>query len=199
MRGAVGAGEDSSLKGLLLPWEIERAPGVTTYTHLPSVQVGKLRGVDGQWPGAVGREQRTPASRWGRKPSQQSGILEGLGESGARPDSAPPLSFLSPLSLSLTCSRSLSVRWLILPSLPPRWGHAIPRKGGQMSSQEHDLQPLRDALPSPRGLLQRRRRAWIPDPAPWVRRQEEEGGGQYLQALRPLLPSWSVWSSGSLE
>lgn len=50
-------------KGLLLPWEIEGAPGVTTYTPLPSVQAGKLGGVDGQWPGAVGREQWTPATQ----------------------------------------------------------------------------------------------------------------------------------------
>lgn len=89
-------------KGLLLPWEIEGAPGVTAYTPLPSVQGGKLGGVAGQWPGVLGRKQRTPASLWGWKPSQPSGTLEGLGESGARPDSTS-------LSLILASSVSLSL------------------------------------------------------------------------------------------
>lgn len=64
-----------------------------------------------------------------------------------------------------------------------------------MSSQEHVLQPLGDALLSPMGLLQRRLRAWIPDPAPWVRRREE-GSATGVSTFRPLDPCSPAGPSG---
>lgn len=42
------------------------------------------------------------------------------------------------------------------------------------------------------------RGSWVPDPVREVRGREGHGG-RYLQTLGPLLPSWSIWSSGSLE
>lgn len=40
--------------------------------------------------------------------------------------------------------------------------------------------------------------SWMPDPA-WEVIERTSPGDPYLQAPGPLLPSWSIWSSGALE
>lgn len=99
------------------------------------------------------------------------------------------------LSLTFTVSK------LFLPPPAPCLGLAGRGEagmGGSMSSQELPYSLSETLLQGPSAEEGVSPASWMPDPAREVIERTSHGD-PYLQALGPLLPSWSIWSSGALE